>query len=128
MGPLDPSLSLGAVRQPASTNLVPAITPPVRGYNRITTGYIPAPATLPPRQGSRNHRSLQGSPAVLLVADMLHPINDFAIHPLLNGDMRHGRRWHRPMPMLFTRREPHHITRVHLLDRTTLPLHPPTPR
>src|SRR4051812_44846540 len=49
--------------------------------------------------------------SVLLVADLLHPIDDLAVEPFLNGDMRHGRGRCGPMPMLLARREPDHVTR-----------------
>src|SRR6202047_3898410 len=65
----------------------------------------------------------QNSP-VFLVADLPPPIDDLPIEPFLNGDMRHGRCRRRAMPVLFPRREPHHIARPNFLDWTALALRP----
>src|SRR5580693_6127713 len=83
---------------------------------------------------SRNERSsasqmqyfspLLSSLTVLLVADLLHPIDDLPIELFLNGDMRHGRCRRSAMPVLFRRREPHHIARPNFLDWTALTLRP----
>src|SRR5207247_6664455 len=54
---------------------------------------------------------------VLLVADLFHPVNRFAVELFLNGDVRHGRGARGAVPMLLTRRQPDHITRPNLLDR-----------
>src|SRR2546428_9441666 len=48
--------------------------------------------------------------AVLLVADFFHPVNVLAVEELLNGDMRHGRRPCRSVPVFLTRWNPHHVT------------------
>jgi hypothetical protein len=56
--------------------------------------------------------------AVLLVSDVLHLIDDFAIQGLLNGDVRHRRGWCCSMPMLFARRKPDHVARPDFLDGT----------
>src|SRR5437762_2551022 len=47
---------------------------------------------------------------------------------LLNGDMGHGGGWCGTMPMLLTRRKPHHIARFDLLDRAALTLRPAAAR
>jgi hypothetical protein len=64
--------------------------------------------------------------AVLLIRDMLHPLDDLAIRALLNGDMRHRGRGCSSMPVLLTRREPDHITRVNLFDGPAFTLDPTT--
>src|SRR3954452_23781859 len=62
--------------------------------------------------------------AILFSAHMLQPIDHLAVEPLLNGDVRHGCRGRRPVPVLLARRKPHHATRMDLLDRAALPLDP----
>src|SRR5918999_3794795 len=52
--------------------------------------------------------------AKLLVADPLHPVDVPAVERLLDGNMRHGRRRRRTVPMLEGRRKPHDIARPHL--------------
>src|SRR4051812_13425559 len=59
--------------------------------------------------------SLTLSP-VLLVADFLHPVDSSAVEPLLNGDVRHGCRGCRAVPMLLARRERDHVAGSNLLD------------
>src|ERR1700722_1537905 len=66
------------------------------------------------------------SSSVLLVADVLHPVHRLAAGSLLNGDVSHGRRWRRPVPVFLSWREPDHIPGVNLLDRGTFPLNPST--
>src|SRR5580765_7200315 len=56
---------------------------------------------------------------ILFVADFLHPVDRFALEPLLNGDVRHGRCRRSAMPVLLTRREPDHVAGANLLDRAT---------
>src|SRR5260370_4474022 len=72
----------------------------------------------------RRHFTSVRSPAVLLVADLLHPIDDLPIELCLHGDMRHGSCRRRAMPVLFPTREPHHIARPNFLDWTALALRP----
>src|SRR6202023_1483381 len=62
---------------------------------------------------------------ILFVADLLHPVDEFSVQRLLNGDMRHRRCRRRAMPVLLTRREPDHIAGADLLDRTAPALRPP---
>src|SRR5579863_1290257 len=57
--------------------------------------------------------------AVLFVADLFHPIDNFPIALFLNGDVRHGRGGRSPMPVLLAGREPDHITGADILDRTS---------
>src|SRR3954467_7923090 len=63
-------------------------------------------------------------PAVLLVLDVLQPIDHLPVEPLLNRDVRHRRRGSRPVPVLLARREPYHVAGMDLLDRASLPLDP----
>ena len=62
--------------------------------------------------------------AVLLVADLFHPIDDLTVERFLNGDMRHGRGRRSTMPMLLARRDRDDIAGMDLLDRTALALRP----
>src|SRR5215831_15828742 len=64
------------------------------------------------------------SPPVLLLADLLHPLNRLAVNPLLDGDVRHGGGRRGPVPVLLARREPHHIPGPDLLARTAPALGP----
>ena len=58
------------------------------------------------------------SGSVLLVNDMLHPINSLTLQRLLNGDMRHRCRGCGSMPMLLSSGKPDHIARPDFLNRT----------
>src|SRR5690348_16774858 len=53
---------------------------------------------------------------VLLVGDLRHPIDDFAVERFLDGDMRHRRRRRGAVPMLLARWTPDHITGPDFLD------------
>jgi hypothetical protein len=64
------------------------------------------------------------SSAVLLVADLFHPLHVLPVNLLLNGDMRHPIGGGRAMPVFHARRYPDDITRLELLLFTTLLLHP----
>src|SRR5437879_1904812 len=70
-----------------------------------------------------SRQSLSSGP-VLLVADLFHQVDCFAVEPLLDGDVRHGRRRRRAMPVLFARRKPDDVARVNFLDTSTPELHP----
>src|SRR4051794_8202437 len=61
---------------------------------------------------------------VLLVADLLHPFDVFAVELLLHRDVAHGRRRRGAMPMLLAGWEPNHIAGPDFLDRPALALHP----
>src|SRR5712692_8193543 len=63
-------------------------------------------------------------PAILLVADLFHPVDNFPVELFLNGDVRHGRGRRSPMPVLLAGREPDHITGPDLLDRPAFALNP----
>src|SRR5271165_6452287 len=56
---------------------------------------------------------------ILFVADLFHPVGALAVELFDNGDVRHGRGCRVAVPMLFTRREPDHVTRPNLLDRAS---------
>jgi len=56
---------------------------------------------------------------ILLVADLFHPVDSFAVELFLNGDVRHARGSRRTVPMLLTRREPDHVTGMNFLDRSS---------
>src|SRR5262250_2888093 len=61
---------------------------------------------------------------VLLVTDLFHPVDNLTFELFLNGDVRHGRGRHGPMPVLLAGREPDHITGPDLLDRSAFALDP----
>ena len=56
---------------------------------------------------------------VLLVGDLLHPVDRLAVEPLHDGDVRHGRRCRGAVPMLFTRRAPDDVAGADLFDRAS---------
>src|SRR5437762_3047629 len=60
---------------------------------------------------------------VLLVGDLLHPVDDLAVEFLLDRDMRHGGGRRSAMPMLFAGRAQDHVARSNHLDRAAPALH-----
>src|SRR5271157_5581495 len=62
--------------------------------------------------------------AVLVFADLFHPVHGLTVELFLNGDVRHGCGCRGPMPMLLTWREPDHVTRPDFFDRTAPVLRP----
>src|SRR5215212_10483880 len=60
---------------------------------------------------------------VLLVGDLLHPVDGKAVECLLNGDVRHRRGRRCAVPVFLTRLEPDHVSRVDLFDRAALALY-----
>ena len=69
-------------------------------------------------------RSSHDSFAVLLVADLLHPVDHLAVQLFLNGDVRHGGGRRGAVPVLLAGREPDHVTGPDLLDGAAPALHP----
>src|SRR3954453_23701932 len=67
---------------------------------------------------------LNFSAAILVVRNMLHPINGLAVELFLDGDVAHGRRRRSAVPVLLTWREPDDIAGPDLLDRAAFTLHP----
>jgi hypothetical protein len=63
----------------------------------------------PPALGLPREDRGRISSTVLLVADLLHPLDALTVEKFLNGDMRHAGRCRRSMPMLLTRRDPHNV-------------------
>src|SRR4030088_1259178 len=63
------------------------------------------------------------SRAVLLVADLFHPVDDLAVEMFLNGSMGHGRGWRGTMPVLHIGRNPHRVARPDFVDRAAPLLH-----
>jgi hypothetical protein len=62
--------------------------------------------------------------AVLRVADLFHPVDDFAVQRFLNGDMRHSVRRRCAVPVLLTGREPDDIAGPDFLSGAAFALHP----
>ena len=60
---------------------------------------------------------------VLLVGNMLQPVDCPSIELFLDGDVRHGGGWRPSVPVLFARREPDHVAGTDFLDRSALALH-----
>src|SRR5947208_11405873 len=54
-------------------------------------------------------------PLVLLVGDLLHPVHGLVVELLVNGDVGQRGRRRGAVPMLFTRRDPDHVTRPDFL-------------
>jgi hypothetical protein len=61
---------------------------------------------------------------ILFVADLFHPVDNLTVELFLNGDVRHGRSWCGSVPVFLAEREPDHITRPDLLDRSAFALDP----
>src|ERR1700704_3854532 len=57
--------------------------------------------------------------AILFVTDLFHPVDGLSVEPFLNGDVRHGCRARRAVPMFFARGKPDYVTRSNLLDRAS---------
>src|SRR6266478_5604816 len=66
--------------------------------------------------------------AVLLVGNLLHPFDHLPILLFLNGYVCHGSSLRGAMPVFLAAREPHHVTRSDLLDRSTFALSPAAAR
>src|SRR5882762_10117829 len=62
-------------------------------------------------------------PLVLLVGDLVHPVDNPAVELFLDRDMRHRRGRRCAMPMLFARRAPDDIAGTDNLDRPAPALH-----
>ena len=63
----------------------------------------------------------------MVVADVLHPVDNFAVERFLNGDMRHGDCWTCTMPVFLSGLEPDDVARPDFFDRAAPPLDPPGP-
>src|SRR3954447_16230722 len=62
---------------------------------------------------------MASSSSVLLVGDVFEPVDSLAIELLLDGDVRHRRGRRRTVPVFFTRRKPHDVTRANLFNGAT---------
>src|SRR5206468_7091471 len=100
---------------------------PVRGHQRA--------ARHAERYGQRTSRRRQSgsdlissSAPVLLIADLLQPIDVLAVLKFGDRDVRHRRRRRRSMPMLKPRRKPDDIAGLDFLDASSLGLSPAEPR
>src|SRR2546427_4189008 len=61
--------------------------------------------------------------AVLLVADLFHPVDDLGVEFFLDGDVRHFAVRRGAMPMLLSRRTRDHVPRMNFLDGAFPALH-----
>src|SRR2546429_7393065 len=68
------------------------------------------------------------SSAILFIGGVLHPLDRLAVESFLNGNVGHGCRGRRAVPVLFSGREPDHVAWADFLDATALSLHPADPR
>src|SRR5207248_2432346 len=59
---------------------------------------------------------------ILIVGDLLQPIDGLAIEPFLDGHVRHGRPCRRAMPVFLARSKPDDVAWSDLFDRTAPPL------
>jgi hypothetical protein len=66
--------------------------------------------------------------SVLFVSDLFHPIDDLAVELVLNRNMHHGSSRRSPVPVLLAGREPDHIARADLFDRSAFTLGPAAAR
>ena len=64
------------------------------------------------------------SPAILLIADLFHPIDDLTVERFLDGDVCHGRGRRSTVPVLLAWRDRDHIAGMNLLNRTAVLLRP----
>src|ERR1700744_2060494 len=65
--------------------------------------------------------------SILVVRDLLHPVDDLAVQRFLNGDVGHRGGGRGAVPVLLTRREPDHIAAANFLDQAALALHAADP-
>src|SRR3954469_20117584 len=96
---------------PSSLKAASTTAAPASANARAVASPMPAAApvtraTLPPKSSGL---FMTGSPLVLLVGDVLHPLDHLAVEPLLDGDVGHRRGGRRPVPVLLARREPDHV-------------------
>src|SRR5690349_7252525 len=66
----------------------------------------------------------QPSTPILLGADVLHPVDHFAIEGLRDGDVRHACGCRGAVPMLLGRREPDYVAGPDVFDGAALSLYP----
>src|SRR3954471_10346087 len=112
----------------------PTCRPPPRGHPRART---PAPrrgrCRSPPRSRTRPYRpsltrrSTSSAPAsrpVLLVADLLHPVDGLAALLFLDRDVGHAGGGRGAVPVLLAGCEPDHVARPDLFHRYALALRP----
>lgn len=61
---------------------------------------------------------------ILIVCDLFHPVDYFAVFFFLDSDVGHGGFWCGAVPMLFAGSEPDYVTGMNLLDGTAFALGP----
>src|SRR2546423_15422082 len=66
-----------------------------------------------------------GRRLVLFVADLLHPVDDFAVEVFLDCDVSHGGGRRRAMPVVLAPRGPDGVARADYFDLATPALHEP---
>src|SRR5258708_40262412 len=99
----------------------------MRGSRSCVSSYLFSPfdqSVTRCRYGSR-WSVLAVSPAILVVADLFHPVDEgLPIDQFLNGGMRHRSGWGSTVPMLFTGWDPSDIAGMDLLNGAPLVLDP----
>src|SRR5436305_151666 len=107
----------------------PRSPPPGRTVRSL--GRLRCPSPPPASMRRRRKAATYSGPAasqtsllILIVGDLLHPINVLSVDGFLDGDVRHGRTRRSPVPMLEPRRKPHHVAGVDFFNGTALALHP----
>ena len=66
--------------------------------------------------------------AVLLVADLFHPVDDLAVELFGDGDVAHRGRRRRAKPVLLAGRKPDNVAGADFLDWAAPALHPAATR
>jgi hypothetical protein len=98
----------------------------------VTTGYASvfslATINSVKERGSNGAlRSQLSTSSILLLADVLHPLDHLPVKRFLNGDMRHRGRRRSAVPMLLVRCKPNDIAWPDFRDRAAPTLRPPKP-
>src|SRR5579864_4864800 len=107
-------------------------TIPPLPFGRGSQGNRPRTSKASPkgRQGGSSPANgpMTSLPAILLVGDLLQPLDDLAVELFLDGDVGHRRGRRRPVPVLLAGREPDHVAGPDLLDRSAFALGPAAAR
>src|SRR4051794_11029802 len=121
-GPSSTSRSPTATSRPSPISSEPSQT--VAGSSLAISSVWGQTSTGGPSQPSRPNQPEFVSLAILLVADLLHPLDVLAVDAFLDGDVAHAVRRGRAVPVLHARRRPDHVARLDLPLLTVPFLHP----